>query len=269
MTNMETGMLDVGTHCAFCRQLDFLPFHCKHCDGDFCGTHRTPQTHRCKKWRESDQEQDEDREPGKAPTNSNGKYFASLLPEKGHVRVQQASQPKPQAPLANLSVRDRLEAAGQGSALAKLKSFFGRRTAKSQSTSRRSAKSGPAQRLIEIAQLKKTAKGDPNIPLPNRVYVYCYVVESRDENLRHELFVNKLWPVGRALDSIAHLLDVPNKNAQDLSSTGDKLFLYRDNNGMPHPLDPSSRVVSAINDVDVLFLVRGQQFPKSSIASSV
>nr|5IJ4_A Chain A, CDC48-associated ubiquitin-like/zinc finger protein 1 [Saccharomyces cerevisiae S288C] len=41
-------MLDVGKHCAYCRQLDFLPFHCSFCNEDFCSNHRLKEDHHCR-----------------------------------------------------------------------------------------------------------------------------------------------------------------------------------------------------------------------------
>src|SRR5215469_13727557 len=38
---------DVGAHCDFCRQIDFLPFRCESCKGTFCLEHRTETAHKC------------------------------------------------------------------------------------------------------------------------------------------------------------------------------------------------------------------------------
>ncbi|SCV02940.1 LAME_0H06436g1_1 [Lachancea meyersii CBS 8951] len=268
MTNTETGMLDVGTHCSFCRQLDFLPFHCKYCNGDFCGAHRTPQKHRCEVWAEQEktkQQQQEERlistaAPESTSKTSSSPSFHSLLPEKAHIRVQRGA---PSSTSVGRSVRERLESAGQGSAVAKLKSFFQRR---SQSSGSATAKKppGPAARLVELAKQKKCANGDPAIPQANRVYVYCHTIDTDTniEQVRHELFLNKIWPVGRALDSIASQLGVHNRNSQAASATNDKLFLYREEKtGDPRLLDPSNRVRNCIFDLDTLLLVRGQHVP--------
>lgn len=259
MTNVETGMLDVGTHCTFCRQLDFLPFHCKQCGGDFCSSHRSRTSHRCASELQQNSEQEPQSGSVSPVRNANGEYFATLLPEKGHIRVKQAEQ-NAQRPhrASDRSVKDRLEASGNKSALEKLKSFFGRR---SNSRAANPSKKGPANRLIQLAKLKQSAKGDPKIPMANRVYAFCFVIDAKDENVRHELFVNKIWPVGRALDYIANQLAVQNLNNSVQASVNEKLFLYRDCDGVPAPLDTSCRVAAIIHDADTLYLVRGEQLP--------
>ncbi|SCU87849.1 LAFA_0E09208g1_1 [Lachancea sp. 'fantastica'] len=279
MTDAETGMLDVGTHCKFCRQLDFLPFHCEYCKGDFCGAHRTRQQHQCETWNESEKQDQTLISSPLTQHDNGGQYFKSLLPEKAHVRVQQNStNTGTGSDLGrNRSVRERLEMAGQTSALAKLKSFFQRRTttttttlSSSSSLSSNGAKKpqGPAARLVELAKLKKSAVGDSQVPVGNRVYVYCYVVSDQEtENQpRHQLFLNKMWPVGRALDSVASQLNVNNTNSHATSSSKEKLFLYREasssvKNAVPALLEPSARVHTEIHDLDTLFLVRGHLEP--------
>ncbi|CUS22350.1 LAQU0S05e03400g1_1 [Lachancea quebecensis] len=259
MTNVETGMLDVGTHCAFCRQLDFLPFHCKQCGGEFCSSHRTQTSHRCASEQNQTSEPQIQSESVSPIRNTNGEYFATLLPEKGHIRVKQTKQSaETSRGTGDRSVKDQLEASGNKSALEKLKSFFGRRTS---SRATHPSKKGPANRHIQLAKLKQSAKGDPKIPITNRVYAFCFVVDAKDENVKHELFVNKIWPVGRALDYIASQLAVQNLNNSARASVNEKLFLYRDCEGVPTLLDTSSRVAATIHDADILYLVRGEQPP--------
>ncbi|CEP61853.1 Cuz1p LALA0_S04e02190g [Lachancea lanzarotensis] len=274
MTDTETGMLDVGTHCKFCRQLDFLPFHCKYCEGDFCGAHRTPQQHQCETWVDP-QEHEQDQTPISVTTirsGGEGQYFKSLLPEKAHVRVQQDKTARGASGSGlerHISVRERLETAGQATAVAKLKSFFQRRSSASRDSFKAKNPVGPAARMVELAKLRKTALGDSSVPVGNRVYVYCYAVGAENEQesqICHQIFLNKVWPVGRALDSIASQLNVLNTNSHFASSSNEKLFLYRETptpvqNAVRAPspalLEPSTRVQTEIHDLDTLFLVRG------------
>lgn len=41
--------LNIGVHCSQkdCRQLDFLPIHCEHCDRVFCKIHSSITAHNC------------------------------------------------------------------------------------------------------------------------------------------------------------------------------------------------------------------------------
>ena len=47
----EMEFVNLGKQCAFkeCKQLDFLPFKCKHCDESYCLEHRTCASHKCEK----------------------------------------------------------------------------------------------------------------------------------------------------------------------------------------------------------------------------
>ncbi|SCU85437.1 LADA_0D07492g1_1 [Lachancea dasiensis] len=245
----ETGMLDVGAHCTYCRQIDFLPFHCGRCGGDFCGPHRSPNEHGCGGTSDNEDVKETKQEPRTAQADS----FQSLLPEKAHVRVKQVRTQASSEP----TVRATLEAHGHSSALAKLKRFFAKAT--TPAPSGRGAKSGPANRLVALAKLRQSARGDPRVPAANRVYVYCYVVdEHAEKEVRHELFINKLWPVGRALDYIATQLDVTNKNTSVSAGAQDRLVLFRRGGDSElDRLDSGTRVATAIHDSDTLYLVRG------------
>ncbi|SCW03531.1 LAFE_0G12530g1_1 [Lachancea fermentati] len=255
MSQKEVGMLDVGTHCKFCRQLDFLPFHCSRCNGDFCQLHRLKEDHHCRWLLEHQNVEDANSAP--SPKNENGRYFQSLLPEKGYIRVQ---QPPDSRKAASDSLRERLVKSGNTTALDKLKQFFSRnRSAHSKKTS----KTSPSTKIIQLAKMKKSAVGDGKIPQDNRIYIFCYVVDRSDEHVKHELFINKIWPVGRVLDYIASQFDIQNYNNRAESTTKEKLFLYLDNNGVPTPIDTTSRVATTIKNMDTLFLVRGEQAPSS------
>lgn len=236
-------MLDVGTHCAFCRQIDFLPFHCTYCNADFCSSHRSKESHHCKWLLESEARSP----PVVAKTADNhAKYFQSLLPEKGYVRVQQDRQESAKPP--------KIPSKGNRSALDRLARFFKRKE-----VSKKTTKSKP-NAMIQLTMLKRKAKGDDKIPMSNRLYVYCFAIDDdQDESKEHEIYINKIRPIGGALDYIAKQLDVSNRNSDINATTKEKLFLYRKDgkSGDLVCLDPSDRVVTKIKDLDTVYLVRG------------
>lgn len=250
----ETGMLDVGTHCAYCRQLDFLPFHCKFCNLDFCETHRTKESHHCQ-WL-LDQERNSQKSVSPPTLKSNDeKFFKSLLPEKGYIRVQQ-QQHSPLTP----QLKPIKSQVSQGT-LDKLARFFKRSTVHKSTSAKNSS-----NKLVHLSQLKKTAVGDQRIPVANRIYIWCYVVhdEERDKDAKRESFyVNKIWPIGRALDAIAQQFGVPNRNDNFKTTQEDKLSLYKadQSTGEMVQLDTSGRVANQINDLDTLYLIRGTETP--------
>ncbi|QLQ82620.1 hypothetical protein HG537_0H03830 [Torulaspora globosa] len=240
----ETGMLDAGTHCSFCRQLDFLPFHCKYCEGDFCASHRSKESHHCRWLIENEQRA----QPVETKVVDNdGKYFQTLLPEKGYIRVRQVDTKKETS-----NVRPK----GSKSALDKLARFF----KKKDSINRSKPKSSKPNAFIELTKLKKNAIGDDKIPVTNRVYVYCYKIDDNEnDSTAYEIYINKLWPLGRALDSIAQRLNVSNHNVDINVTSREKLYLYKkdQHQGDLQLLEPSTRVAAEIRDLDTLYLVRG------------
>lgn len=44
---MALAFPQLGEHCKICNTLDFLPFKCAHCKGNFCKKHRTTEDHKC------------------------------------------------------------------------------------------------------------------------------------------------------------------------------------------------------------------------------
>lgn len=252
----ETGMLDVGTHCAYCRQLDFLPFHCKFCNLDFCEVHRTKESHHCQWLIDQEKSNSNQRVSSTTPKSHDEKFFKSLLPEKGYIRVQQQQQQLPENPKAK-SIKTQIN---QG-ALDKLARFFKRSTVHKSAT-----KKSSSNRLVQLSQLKKSAIGDQRVPVPNRIHIWCYIVndeESDKDAKREPFYINKIWPIGRALDAIAQQFGVPNRNDNFKTKQEDKLFLYKIDQRTNEmiQLDTSGRVTNQIYDLDTLYLVRGTDIP--------
>ncbi|EDO18312.1 hypothetical protein Kpol_1039p63 [Vanderwaltozyma polyspora DSM 70294] len=211
----ETGMLDVGTHCQYCRQIDFLPFHCSFCKQDFCTSHRTKESHHCK-WLLDQQKAivttvDVVNENGSIDNQKKKKkkrgptYFESLLPEKSHIRVKQQSG----------SVNHKMFGIDKST-------------------------------VIKVYDNNKLSN---SIPEGNRVQVRCYLVDKRRPFVSvHEMetYVNKMWPVGRAIDQLSRgfsNIDTKTKETKQLYLEEDKA------------LDPNDRVDNTISNNDTLYLV--------------
>jgi len=213
----ETGMLDVGTHCAYCRQIDFLPFHCKYCDGDFCAKHRLKEDHHCSSLTDSTAELDNIA----VHKSDGGKFFRSLLPQRSHIRVQNSSSPNGNG--NNNDKSPTIKSTLNKTSLDKLLKFFKSRQRKP------IIKSRSASKVTQLAQLKRTAKGDSKIPEQNRIYLFATVIDDHDHDTNTtntskenvQVYINKMWPVGRVLDSVANLLGVKNINVKVDTSLGE------------------------------------------------
>ena len=73
------------------------------------------------------------------------------------------------------------------------------------------------------------------------------------------MYVNKVWPVGRALDYIASVTHLKNSNLKAGVSSDQKLFMYRfDPKGNQLvQLEFSARVGATLKDLDTVYVARG------------
>ncbi|CCC71100.1 hypothetical protein NCAS_0G02130 [Naumovozyma castellii] len=263
----ETGMLDVGTHCAFCRELDFLPFHCSGCDKDFCSNHRLRESHYCESLQQRQEEKPSSTSHVKVADNG-GKFFKGLLPEKGYIRVNNVPNNSNNNTVPRKTEGRTIRSTLNNSALTKLKHFFQKNHNKQNKLQR--MKIFKPNKIVELNNLKKLAKGDSKIPLSNRIYIWCYCVENGNDN-KSAVFINKIWPLGRVLDYLAKQLNVKNINNSFKATTKEKLYLYKEEIVKAktnesdevnfHMVNLSGRASEELKDLDVIYLVRGEELP--------
>lgn len=257
-------MLDVGKHCAFCRQLDFLPFHCSFCNDDFCSKHRLKEDHHCKWLLEHEEAlkigEGSNKSQG-ASTSNNEAYFKSLLPERASVRVQMADEKG--KPLRDINTA-KVGSALNSKTLDKIFKFFHKNEKKNSNGKSKKNFSSSSNKIIQLANLRKIAKGDAKIPIQNRIYIWCYSVDGQEKDTAKEdakvpIYINKIWPVGRAMDYLSIQCNMKSSILTS-SSSNDKFLLYKLKDGKTVSFDkiePSLRVSNEIKDLDVLYLVHG------------
>ncbi|KAL8287084.1 hypothetical protein RQP46_004090 [Phenoliferia psychrophenolica] len=197
----------VGQACslASCKDLDFLPFTCSHCQGVFCRVHALPASlHAC---------------PADPSTtivvgHKFADKFNDLLPDP------------------NRRVTDRDDAAKErdskrDAARAVLEKNFGKaKVAKLGGAKDASAPAAPkpkhANPIIELMRLKQRAgQGDPrksagDVPMDQRMYWTTYFFEcesgERVEKGKKELWMPKSTSAGKALDLLADHFKLQNVN---------------------------------------------------------
>lgn len=249
----ETGMLDVGTHCYYCRQLDFLPFHCSQCNQDFCSSHRLRESHHCESLRVN--KLDNSQKTVSSMVNNHGKFFQSLLPAKASERIREST--KLSSSSSSIPNSNTIKSSLNKSSLDKLLKFFNRHKTKTFSSSSSSSSNNLSQKL----SLQNLSKGDTKIPVQNRIYIYCYVLDvDRNVEEPEPIYINKIWPVGRVIDYLASQLGIKNLNLK--ADPNMRLFLYKalnsNNNQQLVELNPNDRVVDKIFTLDTLYLIRGE-----------
>lgn len=227
----KTELMDIGEHCSYCGQIDYLPFKCS-CKGVFCLQHRQPEQHSCSALaREPKVIQREAIDISHLPSSR------TLFPDRSGFKVElKTTDDHP------VTIKKKMAA---GESLAKLKKLFAK-----------APKTNATKRIVEAAKLKSNAKGDIRIPQSERVYVWVQVIdEKHDKDVRHPAFISRGWPLGRALDSVANVLKVRNVN-NSTSDEMEKLFLYRQD-GEDFKLMKTSDRCSTVRSESTMFLVRG------------
>lgn len=253
-THDDQGIMNLGKNCHFCHRLDFLPFHCEFCNGTFCSAHRTLDIHNC-----TGRPQKKTSVSGGNSQIYDGPTAASLFPDrtkhqKSLDALLEKGPIKPRAnstPLMKLTKFLHLQRLKRESKKKPL-SIFGKLSAKTPSPT------------VEVAKIKKTAKGPNSVNASDRVYVWTLFVnrneedfgEISEENERKALWVLKAWSVGRALDSIAETMNIMNHN-NATQQNENRLNLFKVEKDTPVALTASAKVNGTIPNGATLYLVRG------------
>jgi len=288
-TQMASTIGDVeaiGSRCQqpYCRQLDFLPFKCESCKGTYCLDHRTESAHNCPKageWaRRRAQAQQTAASPGYAPSPK-----PNILNHE-----QQCSEPSCKnlinTPLVtgvhcdkcrreyclkhrftydhnctNLTpLGARITGPSQKekglAALEKLRAWGAAKKAQMPKVPASASKVAAARQVQDVAQLKKTAKGDEKIPIDKRIYLF---VEASSDTLTAKIpkgnfFYSADSSVGRVLDLAAKSLQVQNLNNR-AEGEEDKLRVFHVEGG--RLLSFSEKLSQALRSGNTIVLLRG------------
>jgi hypothetical protein len=258
----NSSLMEIGTHCAECNDLDFLPFKCPECSRIYCSKHRVPESHGCKRREQTHaavtrtanvsgqshaQFQSTGQKLGGSSSSSSSSNSSSQrLPPADNVKavprnmqnLRMAQQPKPNPMLD------------------KWKSIW----SKKPSISSVSTKSSKSSRILELAALKRNATGDTKVPQQNRVYVYIERPQSTYKGLdgkdtvrpskKVAAYYNKSLVIGRVLDQACSTLEIANHN----NSNGGKLVVYVQGKAVPY----RTKIGDAAQDGDVLQIDRAQ-----------
>ncbi|KAI6843491.1 AN1 zinc finger protein [Hortaea werneckii] len=256
-SDMATADVEaIGAHCQhpYCHQLDFLPFKCDSCKGTYCLDHRSETAHQCPKageWARR-RAQLENHSSGPSTPRPNILTHEKQCAEpscktlidtplvtgvhcdkcnRSYCLKHRFTNDHNCANLTPLGARPARAGPTQRergiAALDKLRAWGLKKKDSLPKTPQTKTKAAAAQRIQEIATLKKTAKGDPSIPADKRIYLY---VEASSDTLSAKIpkgtfFYNRDFTVGRMLDLAAKSLQVSNLNNRS-ESEEDKLRVF-------------------------------------------
>lgn len=231
-------LLDIGKHCYKCRQLDFLPFSCELCGHVYCLEHRH---HGCKL---------EDSPPPRQQLNL--PTAQSLFPDRASdlKKIDERIQSRP----TNIIQQDR-------NAMHKLQKYLNLHKLLTL------MKMFNKKSTSEVLSLKKTAKGDPKVPVADRVYLWIVHIDdskidtntnktlgskNTDTGSKTAVYVSLKWVAGRALDSITDTLRIVNIN-NSVNNQAERLHLFTEDAKQI----PTSEKMAKMKSGEVIYLVKG------------
>ncbi|KAH3681870.1 hypothetical protein WICPIJ_007176 [Wickerhamomyces pijperi] len=260
----KTELMEIGEHCSFCGQIDFLPFKCS-CKQTFCLLHKNPESHQCPTLKQQPSSASKSRDGTTSNSFKDLPSSQSLFPDRSKpIEIKfKTTETHP------VTIQDSSSSKKSSSALEKLKRLFVSTNSQGKSKPKQTLNNS-TKKLIAVSKLKSSAKGDPKVPVTERIYITVQILKDDDKGsnseasvMKHPLFVSRAWPVGRALDSIADILKVKNVNNRT-TDTNEKLFLFKlkgfkATTGEPDliKIETGERVIKALGDGDEVYLVRG------------
>jgi len=266
----RTELMEIGEHCSFCGQIDFLPFKCS-CKSSFCSQHRLPEVHNCPNLTKQ-KKQIHNKSSNDEFDTSHLPSAKTLFPDRSNFKIELQTTKENPNTLKKTLIKNK-----NNNALLKLKNFFFEN--QNNKSNFKNTNKNPSKRMIEISKLKTQSKGDSKIPISERIYIWVQIIDEESSSTsssnidktslkkKHPIFINRCWPIGRALDFTAQELNLKNINNKTNDSS-QKLFLFKhidsignydlniENNFIK--LNTSDRC-SSLKDGDDIYIVRGTE----------
>ena len=292
----------IGAHCQykFCHQLDFLPFRCESCKGTYCLDHRTETGHECTKagaWAAA-RRQASSTLPASAgkPTLATGAQCSSPICKtfinthsavgvtctncnRTYCLKHRLREDHDCAKLTPIGARPASSAIANGgitgaekakAALSRLRAWSKEKQSAAStmhiSPKARASAASAASATATLNTLKRTAKGETNIPLEKRIYLHVEAEASAPSSTTTPsapakstapggaFFYSRDWSIGRLLDAAAKSLRVENvNNRQD--SEEERLRVFHIDKG--RVLGFSEKVGECCSNGETVVLLRG------------
>lgn len=189
----------LGTHCAACNSLDFLPIRCTHCSLIFCRHHSSPPAHSCTK------------DPNNRIVSEGSRFagkFNDLLPDPNRLVGERAATEKAREGKTE-AARKVLERNFGKEAVAKL----GARPASGNAagSAPKKAKVSPVIALMKLKQRAKPVDAkSKDVSMDDRLYLTVELLEGEDrvKKSEKELFLAKVssGPRHEAVPCLSFLL---------------------------------------------------------------
>lgn len=186
-----------------CKHLDFLPIMCSFCKESFCKDHFQPGDHSCPSYTST--------EPTSLSTSESFPCTFQSCPQKELVKI-----PCPHCEL-HFCLQHRHQVDHNCSKLVKpeekmkqtaavVKEIVEKNAEKKQV--KQGAKSDKLAAKVQLMKLKQSAKGISELPAEERIYFLVKTPSDKDT----AVYVSKFWSVGKSIDYMATVANVPNYN---------------------------------------------------------
>lgn len=287
-TKMDSADLEsIGAHCQFpyCHQLDFLPFRCDSCKSTFCLDHRSELAHKCThagEWAKNRRKNSVGKvnnTPTSAPplsgltptqcsetqckttintiqntgsrcTNCNRQYCLKHRFRESHNCVA----------ITPLGARQTSSFNHLETQAEKVRLGFSRLRSwgkeKQETLKPKPKPTSRAAQLVALNTLKKTAKGDENLPPEKRVYLHveAEAATTTSKLPKADLYFSSEWSIGRTLDEAAKRLQVANVNNR-VETEEQRLRVYHVEGG--RLLEFSEKLGVGVQNGNTVVLLRG------------
>lgn len=216
----------VGERCSVdeCKQLNFLPFVCSHCRDVFCEEHYQTGSHKCAGFRDNvtetktkslsyvcSDESCKDTSPIEMHCIRCKKHYC--LKHRYHGCLEQSTEEKT-AKLKKWQIPKKQ--------FAEAKAIVDQEITDNLKKSKNVAMANK----VRLMRIKGSAVGPKNVPMNERCYFLVYSSHkmiNKHLGPSRGIYVNMTWTIGKALDSMAGILKMPNNNNIACAS---KLQLY-------------------------------------------
>ncbi|CAL4162091.1 unnamed protein product, partial [Meganyctiphanes norvegica] len=221
--------LKIGQHCgvSLCHQLDFLPFKCKFCNMILCKDHRLPQYHGCTGDFDKFLKEKPDSVTYSYACQHGGCNGGELTPVicsgcKKNFCLAHRHQVDHKCTAYNEPTNPLAEAAQKMETITSKMST-------SVSSKGQGRKNDKLAAKVQLMKLKQKSDGTSGLPQEERLYFLVMLPTVLQNKAKtHSVYVSHYWTVGRAVDAIADLAKVPNRNNV---VDADKLTLFRVSDG--------------------------------------
>lgn len=244
---------ELGKICGLseCKQLDFLPFKCTHCQLIFCIDHYMPDKHICTQ--NDTVPVSEAIEPMKHYHCTYDDCSVSSLAEmccqvcKKHFCLQHRHHgcvDKDQA--VRDKEREKWEAPRKQFEIAKAEAE--RQVDANLNRAKKKESLNKTALKVQLMRLKGKAIGFKGIPTSDRVYFLIYPPLAVPQKSK-AVFMARQWPIGRVIDSAADLCNIPNRNNQTAAR---KLRLFHQHNGQMLCTEMERKLEQLLNEGTVM-----------------